>query len=116
MLVDVAECRALPAAEGVIGDRNRDRYVDADHADVDALGELAGGVAVAREDGDAIAVLMLGRETQRVVEGFGANHLQNWAENLFVVALHLRSHPVEQGRADEKAFLMALQREAAAVD
>src|SRR6185503_18394152 len=31
VLVGVAEGGALPAAEGVIGDRHRDRHVDADH-------------------------------------------------------------------------------------
>ena len=35
VLVQVAEARALPAAEGVVGDRHRDRHVDADHADLD---------------------------------------------------------------------------------
>src|SRR5689334_8508420 len=50
ILADVAEARALPAAEAVVADRHRDRHVDADHADVDAGGELACGVAVAGED------------------------------------------------------------------
>jgi hypothetical protein len=35
VLVEIAEARALPAAEGVIGERHRDRHVDADHADID---------------------------------------------------------------------------------
>jgi len=38
---------ALAAAEGVIGNRHRDRHVDADHADIDLGGEIARGVAVA---------------------------------------------------------------------
>ena len=42
VLVGVAEGRALPAAEGVIGDRHGDRDVDPDHADIDAGGEVAG--------------------------------------------------------------------------
>src|SRR4051812_22704909 len=50
MLVDVAEARALPAAERVVGNRHRDRHVDTDHADIDPGGELARGVAVAGED------------------------------------------------------------------
>src|SRR6185503_14158366 len=32
MLVEIAEAGLLPAAERVIGDRHRDRHVDADHA------------------------------------------------------------------------------------
>src|SRR3546814_4392133 len=33
VLVGVAEGRAFPAAERMIGDRHRDRHIDADHAD-----------------------------------------------------------------------------------
>src|SRR3546814_6994541 len=50
VLVGVAEGRAFPAAERMIGDRHRDRDVDADHADVDALREFARRVAVARSE------------------------------------------------------------------
>src|SRR6201999_3432854 len=56
MLVEVAETRLLPAAEGVIGNRHRDRHVDANHADIDLGGEIARGVAVAGKDRNAIAV------------------------------------------------------------
>src|SRR6185312_13528482 len=52
VLVEVAEAGLLPAAEGVIGDRHRDRHVDADHADIDLGREVARGVAVAGEDRD----------------------------------------------------------------
>src|SRR3982751_2958888 len=65
VLVDVAEAGALPAAERVVGDRHRDGHVDADHADIDPRRELARGVAVAGEDGDAVAVLVVGREAHR---------------------------------------------------
>src|SRR6185437_10863359 len=36
VLVEVAEAGALPAPEGVVGHRYRDRHVDADHADLHA--------------------------------------------------------------------------------
>src|SRR5207248_7569604 len=68
VLADVAEAGALPPAEAMVGDRHRDRHVDPDHADVDARGEFAGGVAVAGEDGDAVAVLVLRRQLQRLLE------------------------------------------------
>jgi hypothetical protein len=55
----VAEQRPLPAAEGMIGHRHRDRNVDADHADLDAVGEIARRVAIAGEDRGAVAVFML---------------------------------------------------------
>src|SRR5260370_15395655 len=59
VLVEIAEAGLLPAAEGVIGDRHRDRHVDADHADIDLGREVAGGVAVAGEDRNAVAVIMV---------------------------------------------------------
>src|SRR3546814_9954787 len=82
VLIDVAETRALPAAEGVVGDRHRDRHVDADHADVDAGGEFARGMAVAREDRDAFAILMARGQRQRFLEILRADHLEDGAENL----------------------------------
>src|ERR1700747_2571421 len=48
VLGEVAEAGALPAAERVIGERNGNGEIDADHADVDARGEIACRVAVAR--------------------------------------------------------------------
>jgi hypothetical protein len=46
----------------------------------------------------------------------GAHHLQHGAEDLLLVAFHVGRHMIEQRRADEKAVLMPLQREAAPVD
>src|SRR3984893_3849404 len=40
MLVEIAEAGFLPAAKSVIGDRHRDRHVDADHADIDLRGKV----------------------------------------------------------------------------
>src|SRR5271163_2522073 len=57
--VVVAEQRALPAAEAVERHRHRDRYVDADHADLDLADELACRIAVAREDRRAVAELVV---------------------------------------------------------
>src|SRR5687768_13198649 len=52
--VRVAEQARLPPAEAVVAHRHRDRHVDADHADLDVVLELAGGAAVAREDRGAV--------------------------------------------------------------
>src|SRR6202162_3222421 len=49
VLVEIAEAGLLPAAEGVVGDRHRDRHVDADHADIDPGREIPRGVAIAGE-------------------------------------------------------------------
>src|SRR5664279_482843 len=54
--VGVPEKRGLPAAEGVITDRHRNRHVDADHADLDLILVSAGGPAVVGEDRGAVAI------------------------------------------------------------
>src|SRR5437763_400320 len=59
MLVEIAEAGLLPAAKRVVGDRHWDRHVDADHADIDLGGEITRGVAVAGEDGDTVAIVMI---------------------------------------------------------
>src|SRR5215510_5711576 len=73
VLVEIAEARLLPAAEGIVGNRHRDRHVDADHADIDARREIARGVAVAGEDRNTVAVVMLGRQRQRLLVVMGAH-------------------------------------------
>src|ERR1039458_3257632 len=65
VLVEIAEAGALPAAEGVIGERYRNGEVDAYHADLHAVDEIARGVAIAGEDGNAVAVVMLGGKPHR---------------------------------------------------
>ncbi len=59
---------------------------------------------------------MLGGQGERLFEAGRADHLQHRPENLLPVGAHPRRHPVEQGRADEEAVLIALQAEVAAVD
>src|SRR5256886_5030591 len=116
VLVEVAEARALPAAEGVIGERHRDREIHAHHADVDSGREVAGGVAVAGEDGDAVAVVVLGGKPQRLLVVLCAHDREHRAEDLLLVDAHVGRHFVEQAAAHEEAALIALQLEAAAVD
>src|ERR1700722_747084 len=64
VLVEIAEARALPAAERIVGDGNRDRPVAPDHAVLDLACKVARGITVAREDGDAVAVFMIVAEPQ----------------------------------------------------
>src|SRR5215471_12874600 len=60
--VEVAEEGVLPAAERVVGDRHRDRDVDADHARLHVELELPRDAAVAREERDAVAERVLVHE------------------------------------------------------
>ena len=95
MLVQIAESRALPSAESVIRQRYRDGEVDADHADVDAIGEVARGVAVPSENGDPIAIIVLGGKPQRFVVILGAHHREHRPEDFLFVDTHFGPHFVE---------------------
>src|SRR5882724_11476600 len=65
MLVEIAKAGFLPAAKSVIGDRHRDRHVDADHADIHLGREIARRVAVTGEDRNTFAIVVLGRQRKR---------------------------------------------------
>src|SRR3546814_14238364 len=99
----------------MVSDWNRDRHVDADHADIYTCREFTGGVAVTGENGDAVSILMLAGKRQRLLKIVGANHLENRTENFFLVAFHVGFDMVEQLRPYKEDILMALQLEAATV-
>src|ERR1700757_1027240 len=67
VLVEIAEARALPAAEGVIGHRDRNRHVNTDHAHLHPGHEIAGGIAVAGEHRHPVAILVLRGQPQRLL-------------------------------------------------
>ncbi len=116
VLVEVAEARRLPAAESVVGDRHRDRHVDADHADLHPGGKVARSVAVAGEYRDAVAHLVVVGELDRIFVVRRAHHRKHGPEDLFLVDAHVGRHLVEQAAAHVVAVLVALHGEAAAVD
>src|SRR3984957_10843063 len=107
VLVEIAEAGPLPAAEGVIGHRHRDRHVDADHAYLDAGHEVAGSVAVASENRYAVAVFVFARQPQRVFVVVCAHDAQHRAEDLVGVDRHVGGDVVEQCGPDEEALLQA---------
>src|SRR4029079_556981 len=75
--VRVAEEARLPAAERVVGDRDRDRHVDPDHARLDLELEPSRGAAVAGEDGRPVSVRVLVHELHRLVVGADARDAQD---------------------------------------
>src|SRR5690606_29314799 len=94
----------------------RDRDVDPDHPDVHPGRKFARGMAVARENGDTVAVGVFAWQPKRFLETVGANNLQHRPEDFLLVGAKMRLHMVEQGWADEEALLVALQREPASID
>ena len=89
--VGVAEERALPAAEGVVRHRDRDRHVDADHPDLDVVLEPAGRAAVVGEHRGAVAVVVGVDQRDRLVVRPHADDRQHRAEDLLAVDVHLRA-------------------------
>src|SRR5262245_65305892 len=61
VLVEIAETRPLPATKRVVGERDRNSEVYAYHPYLHAVDEIAGGVAVAREDRNSVSIFMFRR-------------------------------------------------------
>src|ERR1035437_7204659 len=99
----VAKERALPAAEAVERHRDRDGHVNANHAGLNGVGEGAGSVAVAGEDGGAVAVLVLVGKLQGSLEVVDADDAEDGAEDLFLVDLHVGLYVVEEAGPKEEA-------------
>ena len=116
MLVQIAEAGFLPAAKGVIGQRNRDWHVDPDHADIHARREVARGIAIAGKDRGAVAIFMVHRHFQRFFIGLGADSRQDRTKDLFAIDLHVGGDMVKEMRADKIAVLIALQVEVPPID
>src|ERR1700761_5821352 len=102
----VAEQRALPAAEGMEGHRHWYRHIDPDHPGLDLGQEGACRVAIAGEDGGAVAELMAVHQIERRVEAVRPHHRQHRAEYLFLIDAHVGRYPVEQRAAEEETVLI----------
>ncbi len=114
--VGVAEQRALPAAEGEVRHRHRDRHVDPDHADLDLVLEQPGRGAVAGEDRGAVAVLVGVDQVETLAVAADADDREHRAEDLLGVDAHVRRDVVEQGGAHPVAGLLAAHLRGATVD
>ena len=108
MLVEITEAGPLPAPEGVVGHRHRDRHIDADHAHLHAGHEVAGSIAVAGENRYPVAVFVFGGQPQRFFVIVSPDDAQYRAEDLVGVDRHVGRDVVEQRGADEKALLQAV--------
>ena len=58
--------RFFPSTECVVCQWHRDRHVDPDHTDVDALCEIARGVAVTGKDCRAVSVFVIHSKANRL--------------------------------------------------
>src|ERR1700756_117865 len=92
------------------------RKIDAYHTYRDLGNETLSRISTAREDRNRVALVMVVRVAQRLLERLRTNDLQHGAEDLVLVALHRRRGVIDQGRPQEKALLMARQAPAPPVD
>ena len=100
----VAEEGTLPSAEAVEGHGDGDRHVDPYHANLYAVDEVSGGVAVAGEDGGSVAIFVLVDHLEGGFEVVDSHDSQDWAEDLFAIDLHLGFHVVEEAGSEEEPF------------
>src|SRR5687768_7534750 len=98
--VQVAEEGLVPAGEREPGHRGGDADVDADHAGVEVLLELAGGVAGTGEDARAVAVWALSADGEGFVEVGRADDGEDGAEDLVGGDAHGRVDAVDDGGAE----------------
>src|SRR3990172_11323812 len=100
--VTVAEDRALPTSERVVGHRNRYRNVDPDHADLNLVLEPTRCPPVVGENCDPVGVRVGIDERERFGEGPGAHHAKHRTEDLVSVNRHRRRDAVEETRAQKE--------------
>ena len=92
------------------------RYIDADHADLDVVGKVTCGFAVAREDAGAIAVfVVIDQRTSRIKICY-PYHAQHGAKNFILIDTHLFRNMVKQAAADEETLFMTGDRMIATVN
>src|SRR3954454_20569025 len=94
--VAVTEQRLVPAAEGVVGDGNRDRHVDPHHAGLYVELELTGDAAVAGEDRRPVSVRIVVDQLQRLVVGADAHDPEHRPEDLVAIGVHLGRDVIHQ--------------------
>lgn len=90
----------LVAGEGEHRQWDGDGNVDADLAGLDVLLEVGGSGAGAGEDGGAVTVFVSVDEGDGLVECFDVQADEDGAENLLLVAAHVRGDVGDDGRTD----------------
>jgi len=100
----ISEERALPSTEAVEGHGNGNGHIDADHACLDTVGKGSRRVAVAGEDGGAVAELMVVDEFKCGFEGIGADDAEDRSEDLFAIDAHVGFYVIEEAGAEKEAF------------
>mmetsp|Transcript_22635 Transcript_22635/g.40310 ORF Transcript_22635/g.40310 Transcript_22635/m.40310 type:complete len:473 (-) Transcript_22635:351-1769(-) len=99
----VALERASPAGEAEVGQGHRNGHVDSDHADINFILKLTRRDPVLREYGGAVAMYIIVRQRDGFVQCIDLHAHQHGAEDLLQIALHVRLHARNDGRAQKVA-------------
>ena len=71
---EIAEQGTFPATETVIGNRYRQRHVDADHADFDIVSEITGDTAITGKQAGAVSVFVFISDPHRLLQALDTHH------------------------------------------
>src|SRR5262249_9599589 len=104
-----AENRGFPAAEAVKTHRHGNGDVDPDHADLDSVGKVTRGIAIAGEKRGAVGEGIGVDQGYRVFIALAAHHREHGTEDLVFINAHRGRNAIEQGAAQPEALLIALQ-------
>src|SRR5262245_30444718 len=96
MLVEIAESGPFPATKCVIGERDGNGEVYAHHPHLHTVHEVAGSVAVTRENRNAVSIFMFRRKAYRFFIVLRPNDREDRSEDFLFVDAHVRPDLVEQ--------------------
>ncbi len=115
--MQITEQRPFPSAKAVISHRNRQRDVDASHANLNLVAKQTSRVTITCRDEGAIAVLMIVDQLHGVLKASNPNDAQHRSKNLFFIDTHLGGGDViEEASSQKEAFLMARHTQATTID
>src|SRR6266516_149273 len=114
--LEIPEERTLGASKREERHGRRDADVHADHADADAIAELARGLAALREDGRRIREPRAMHHLDPLVQVADMAHGRHGTEDLFLADRHVGLHAIEDGGADKVAARVLLDLARAAVE
>ena len=116
MHVQRSKQTSFPATKAMECHWHRNRYIDANHSDLNSFCELTRGITVAGEDGCAITVFVIIDQLNGFFVALHANDRQDRAKNLFVVDAHTWFDVVKQCWTDEIPIFIACDNKISAID
>ena len=112
----IAKQAFLPATKTMPRHRHRNRYVDPNHANLNAATKFARDVAIACVARHAIAKFVCVDQINRLTKVVDAYATEHRAKNFFFVNAHRRGNVIKQTAASKKALLVSGNFDSATID